>query len=79
MEQTGGYSTPWTIPFTGRAYFEKMVCKGEKEELVRAVIDNRVVPLEKCGADSKGRCRLSAFVESLSFARSGGKWADCYK
>ena len=79
VKYTNGYSTPWTVSFAGRAYFEKMVCKGEKEELVRAVINNRVVPLEKCGADSNGRCKLSAFIKSLTFARSGGKWADCYK
>lgn len=79
VDKTNGYSTPWTVPFTARAYFEKMVCKGEKEELVRAVINNRVVPLQKCGADSKGRCGLKAFVKSLDFARRGGKWADCFK
>ena len=79
VKDTNGYSTPWTVPFAARAYFEKMVCKGEKEELVRAVINDRVVPLEKCGADKYGRCKLKAFVKSLAFARSGGKWADCFK
>ncbi|KAL8697380.1 MAG: hypothetical protein Q9224_002348, partial [Gallowayella concinna] len=29
---TKGYSAAWTVPFAGRAYFEKMKCTGHKEE-----------------------------------------------
>jgi hypothetical protein len=75
--KTRGYSAAWTVPFAGRMYVEKMQCHG-KDELVRILVNDRVVPLQNCGADQLGRCRLSAFVESLSFARSGGLWEQCY-
>lgn len=74
--QTGGYSAAWTVPFSARAYVEKMRCGGRAEELVRIVVNDRVVPLQGCGADSLGRCTLSAFVASQGFARSGGDFAS---
>ncbi|KFA73648.1 hypothetical protein S40288_02576 [Stachybotrys chartarum IBT 40288] len=77
-----GFSAAWTVPFAGRMYVEKMTCGGgeedEDEELVRVLVNDRVVPLQNCGADSLGRCRLGAFVESLSFARGGGLWHACF-
>jgi hypothetical protein len=76
--QTDGYSASWTVPFSARAYFEKMTCVGEKEELVRVIVNDRVIPLENCGADELGRCPLSEFVDSLSFAREGGDWDQCF-
>lgn len=80
-EKTGGYSAAWTVPFAGRMYVEKMRCSeadGE-EELVRVLMNDRVVPLKNCDADGLGRCRLGAFVESLSFARGGGLWHECFR
>ena len=50
----------------------------EEEELVRLLVNDRVVPLRGCEADEMGRCRLSKFVESLKFAREGGKWDLCW-
>ena len=76
--QTNGYSASWTVPFAARAYFEKMTCSGEEEEFVRVLVNDRVLPLETCGGDGLGRCTLSQFVKSLSFARSGGKWDQCF-
>jgi hypothetical protein len=76
--QTNGYSAGYTVPFGARAYFEKMVCVGEVEELVRAVINDRVVPLQGCDADDLGRCTLSKFVESQSFVTEGGLWGQCF-
>lgn len=76
--QTNGYSAGWTVPFGARAYFEKMVCAGESEELVRVVINDRVVPLQNCGADDLGRCALSAFVDSQTFVTDGGLWSQCF-
>jgi hypothetical protein len=76
--QANGYSSSWTVPFAGRAYIEKLSCKGEKEELVRVLVNDRVLPLQTCGGDKLGRCRLSKFVESLSFARQGGFWDQCF-
>ncbi|KAK2630449.1 hypothetical protein QTJ16_001269 [Diplocarpon rosae] len=65
-------------PFSGRAYFEKMKCVGAEEEMVRVVLNDRVMPLDTCGGDELGRCSLSAFVDSLAFAREGGKWDECF-
>jgi hypothetical protein len=76
--ETKGYSASWSVPFAARAYFEKMTCVGQKEELVRVIVNDRVIPLENCGADGLGRCGLSAFVDSLSFAREGGDWDQCF-
>lgn len=75
---TNGYSSSWTVPFSARMYVEKMKCTGQSEELVRVIVNDRVVPLETCGGDEFGRCGLSKFVESLSFARNGGDWDSCF-
>ena len=77
--ETHGYSASWTASFAVRAYFEKMQCSGNDEELVRILINDRVIPLMQCGADPLGRCTLDRFIGSLSFARSGGKWDRCFK
>lgn len=81
--KTHGFSSAWTVPFAGRMYVEKMQCSGAKYadddgELVRILVNERVVPLQNCGADNLGRCKLEAFVRSLSFARSGGLWHTCF-
>lgn len=76
--ETNGYSAAWTVPFAARMYVEKMTCDGSSEELVRVLINDRVVPLETCGADDLGRCGLEAFVSSLTFAQSGGFWDQCF-
>lgn len=76
--QANGYSAAWTVPFGARAYFEKMHCLGSKEELVRVVINDRVQPLQHCGADALGRCSLSSWIDSLGFARSDGLWDQCF-
>lgn len=75
---TNGYSASWTVPFAARAYFEKMSCANSTEELVRVVLNGRVLPLEFCGADELGRCGLGAFVDNLGFARAGGMWEKCF-
>ncbi|TVY90353.1 3-phytase A [Lachnellula willkommii] len=77
-EVTKGYSASWSVPFAARAYFEKMACVGATEEFVRVIVNDRVLPLESCGGDKLGRCTLSAFIDSLSFAREGGKWDQCF-
>ena len=87
-EQAGGYSASWTVPFAARVYVEKMICGGgewsdwkrgqQSKELVRVLVNDRVIALENCGADELGRCEVAAFVESLSFAVSGGRWAECF-
>lgn len=77
-EAQDGYSAAWTVPFAARMYVEKMVCGGEEEELVRVLVNDRVRPLETCGADALGRCTLSKFVDSLAFATEGGDWSSCF-
>ncbi|PQE31663.1 histidine acid phosphatase protein [Rutstroemia sp. NJR-2017a WRK4] len=77
-QQTNGYTSSWTVPFAARMYVEKMSCAAESEELVRVIVNDRVLPLKTCGGDNLGRCKLSKFVESLSFARSGGDWGSCF-
>lgn len=73
-----GYSASYTVPFAARAYFEKLVCAGYAEEQVRVIVNDRVLPLEQCGGDKFGRCSLSKFIESLSFASSDGLWNQCF-
>lgn len=77
-KQTNGYSAAWTVPFAARAYFEKMTCIGHDEELVRVIVNDRVLPLHTCGGDALGRCTLGSFVDSLSFAEDGGDWSQCF-
>lgn len=77
-QDANGYSAAWTVPFAARAYFEKMRCAGSHEEFVRVVINDRVLPLKQCGGDRFGRCTLSKFVDSLSFAMSNGHWDQCF-
>lgn len=79
IKQTNGYSASWTVPFAARAYFEKMSCLGAPEEYVRIVVNDRVLPLKTCGGDEYGRCQLSAFLDSLSFAKDGGDWDECFR
>ncbi|KAL8998704.1 MAG: hypothetical protein Q9169_002259 [Polycauliona sp. 2 TL-2023] len=74
----GGYSAAWTVPFAGRAYIERMKCAGEQEELVRIIVNNRVMPMPTCGADQLGRCTMAKFIQSLSFAAQGGRWDLCF-
>ncbi|KAF2241260.1 acid phosphatase [Trematosphaeria pertusa] len=75
---TNGFSAAWTVPFAARMYVEKLSCEDAQEEYVRVIMNDRVVPLEFCGSDEAGRCSLSAFVESQSFARGGGNWDQCF-
>ncbi|KAL8764287.1 MAG: hypothetical protein Q9194_007111 [Teloschistes cf. exilis] len=81
-DTTNGYSAASTVPFAARAYFEKMGCAvagaTKKEEFVRILVNGRVMPLKTCGGDALGRCPLDSFVQSLSFARAGGKWDLCF-
>jgi hypothetical protein len=76
--ETGGYSATWTVPFAARAYFEKMVCGGAAEEMVRVIVNDRVLPLADFGADGRGMVPVGRFVDKLSFARAGGKWGECF-
>lgn len=88
VSETRGFSSAWTVPFAGRAYFEKMRCTGEGgvegvgdgdgEEFVRVIVNGRVLPLEECGGDEWGRCKLSKLIDGLGFVRMGGFWERCF-
>lgn len=78
VQEMQGYGAAHSVPFAGRAYFEKMVCKANgTEELVRVVMNDRVVPLVACGADGKGRCTLANWLKSLTFVAANGYWNQC--
>lgn len=79
LVDTKGYSAATTVPFAGRGYFEHMVCKadGAQETYVRLIINDAVQPLVGCGADSLGRCTLSAFVDAQAFSAQNGLWNQC--
>ncbi|KAL7949848.1 acid phosphatase [Trichoderma barbatum] len=72
-----GFSASWAVPFGARMYLEKMQCSDASEELVRVILNDRVVPMRTCNADKLGRCKLSGFIDSLKFVRSGGLWNQC--
>lgn len=73
-----GYSAAWTVPFGARMYVEKMVCDGNQDyELVRILVNDRVVPIPGCDVDKYGRCKLPDFLAGLSFAKGGGHWDQC--
>ncbi|KAJ2969912.1 hypothetical protein NQ176_g8428 [Zarea fungicola] len=79
-EHLDGYSASRTVPFGARMYVEKMRCGNDAdddEELVRILVNDRVIPLRGCDADKLGRCTLDKFVKSMSFAASGGEWSRC--
>jgi len=78
IEEMRGYSAAWTVPFAARTFIEKMRCGGVEEEMVRVIVNGRVLPLETCGGDTFGRCTLGRFIDSLSFAREGGHWDQCF-
>jgi hypothetical protein len=78
VNATDGYSASWTVPFAARAYFEKITCPDEPEEYIRILVNDRVLPLKNCGGDEYGRCTLSAFLDSLTFAKAGGDWQKCF-
>ncbi|EWC44409.1 hypothetical protein DRE_01235 [Drechslerella stenobrocha 248] len=65
------------VPFAGRMYIEKLTCEGEDEELVRVLINDKVMDLDGCRKTHHGACKLSDFVGRLWWARDGGNWAEC--
>ncbi|KAI6268211.1 hypothetical protein MCOR29_008492 [Pyricularia oryzae] len=78
VQKLTGYSASRVASLGARMYVEKMTCEGEQGELVRILINDRVMRLPNCGADKEGRCKLGAFIQSLSFARAGGHWDKCF-
>lgn len=65
------------VPFASRVYVEKLTCDGGSEDMVRVLVNDRVMPMSNCDSDANGMCTLSKFVAGLGFARSGGLWNQC--
>jgi hypothetical protein len=78
-QQLNGFAASWIVPFAARAYIEKLRCQDSAQSYVRVIINDRVSALTTCGGDFLGRCKLSDFVESLSFAENGGLWSQCFE
>jgi hypothetical protein len=78
-EEVGGFAASWAVPFAARVYVEKMRCRMHSaEELVRVLVNDRVVRMKGCRADNWGFCTLGRFVESMEFAREDGRWDMCF-
>jgi hypothetical protein len=66
------------VSFSTRMITEKLLCSGVArmnsggEEYVRVFVNDALQPLEFCGADHDGLCRLDAFVNSQNYSRSDG-------
>lgn len=78
-EDVSYFTSSRLIPFAARMYVEKLECGSEKEEYVRVLINDRVMPVEGCAADQLGRCKLSDFVNGMTYASSGDAWKLCYE
>ncbi|KAG6105711.1 hypothetical protein E4U31_001257 [Claviceps sp. LM219 group G6] len=76
-KKANGYSASWTVPFAARMYVEKMDCRDGQKDLVRVLVNDRVLVPKGCKADSFGRCKLMEFVDGLQFAKQGGYWDKC--
>ncbi|KAG6000051.1 hypothetical protein E4U21_005988 [Claviceps maximensis] len=75
--KTGGYSASWAVPFGARMYVEKMQCGRNNVDLIRVLVNDRVIPPTGCKADKLGRCKLNDFLKGLEFAKQGGHWNQC--
>lgn len=55
--------------------------EGEGEMYVRVLVNDALQPLEFCGGDDEGLCRLEVFVESQTYARNDGDgdFDKCFK
>ena len=75
------------VPFSGRMVVERLECSHALEDgesknhaAVRILVNDRVQPLEFCGADNSGICSLSSFVESQAYSShdGAGDWEKCF-
>ena len=78
IEETAGFASSRIVPFGGRILVEKLQCEGTQDEKVRVILNGRVWPLSLCDLDDRGMCNLQEFVQSLRFAKSGGRWDECF-
>lgn len=75
------------VPFSARMVVERMACyvegstKREAGQYVRVLVNDDIQPLEFCGGDKKGLCKLGDFVESQGYAKRNGDgdFEKCYQ
>ncbi|TWU75545.1 hypothetical protein ED733_006045 [Metarhizium rileyi] len=72
-----GYSASQAVPFGARMYVEKMHCGEDDFQMVRILVNDRVIPPQGCKADKLGRCEVGDFLKGLNFAKEGGHWDQC--
>ncbi|KAI6540154.1 hypothetical protein MCOR10_001021 [Pyricularia oryzae] len=72
VQKLTGYSASRVASLGARMYVEKMTCEGEQGELVRILINDRVMRLPNCGADKEGRCKLALLPEIVCMERNEG-------
>lgn len=91
-DPTRTWITSQLTPFAGRMVLESMLCsrisqtltdgETDSEQFVRVLVNNAVQPIEFCmGVTADGLCALDKFVESQSYATSGGggDWQKCFE
>lgn len=76
-KKADGYSASQAVPFGARMYVEKMQCGSDDYEMVRILVNDRVVLPKGCKADKHGRCEINDFLNGLDFAKKGGHWDQC--
>jgi hypothetical protein len=78
-----GYVVSEIVPFSGRLVTERLACDdtGGRTEgpYVRMFVNEKQMWLRFC-RKGNGMCPLDRFIESQSYARSGGggDWAKCF-
>jgi hypothetical protein len=67
------------VPFSTRIVTEQIVCTGKNTPLVRIMVNDAVQPLEFCSTNKDGLCDIESFIQSQSYATSGGHgdWEKC--
>ena len=74
VDATTGFSASRIVPFAARFAIEKMTC--QQGEMVRVLVNERVVPLDICKSNEEGLCTKDYFVGNLTLRATdmGNKW-----
>lgn len=86
QREDGGWILREMISFSAKMVVERLSCDAEvglgggEGEYVRVLVNDRVMPLDFCGAKD-GICDLERFIKSQGYARSGGAgdWGTCFE
>jgi hypothetical protein len=72
-----GYSASLVVPFGARMYVEKMSCDNKHYEMMRVLVDDRIIVPRGCDGNIVGLCSVDDFLGALDFAKGGGHWDQC--